>query len=141
MLTKVPERRLTAPNNAIDLRVDACSKTGSFSSGGTHITHREPCCWKWHSSRLHNARSSRRARRRSFFISPLGFRVGLGDQGARLAPPEAQVPENALTLPHAEVNRIRFVQVVGQELAVPEVLAVAIVPGRLTQRVFQLGPL
>jgi hypothetical protein len=71
----------------------------------------------------------------------LGFRVGLGDQGARLAPPEAQVPENALTLPHAQVNRIRFVQVVGQELAVPEVLAVAIVPGRLAQRSFQLRPL
>jgi hypothetical protein len=37
-------RRLTAPKQATDLRVGACSKIGSLSSGGTHMRQREPCC-------------------------------------------------------------------------------------------------
>ena len=40
----------TAPNRDMLFLVGACSRMGSFSSGGIHIRHRVPCCWKWHSS-------------------------------------------------------------------------------------------
>ena len=33
-----------APKQATDLRVGACNKIGSFSSGGTHMRQREPRC-------------------------------------------------------------------------------------------------
>src|SRR5439155_17918966 len=65
--TNLPLLKLTAPKHATDLRVGACCSTGSLISGGTHMRQREPCCWKWHSSRLHSSRSFRLARRRSFF--------------------------------------------------------------------------
>jgi hypothetical protein len=46
--------------------VGAWINTGSLSSGGTHIRQRVPCCWKWHSSRLHSSTSRRLACCRSF---------------------------------------------------------------------------
>ena len=61
--------RLTAPKHATDLRVGACCRMGSLISGAIHIRQREPCCWKWHSSRLQSSMSARRARRRSFFTA------------------------------------------------------------------------
>src|ERR1035438_677552 len=36
--TNLPALKLTAPKHATDLRVGACCKTGSFISGGIHIS-------------------------------------------------------------------------------------------------------
>jgi hypothetical protein len=71
----------------------------------------------------------------------LRLRVGFGDEWAGLAAAESHLPENPLTLAHAQVDRTRFLQVVGQQLTVPEVLAITILPGRLTQCLFQPRPL
>ena len=40
----LPVRTFTAPNNAIDFLVGAWRSVGFLSSGGTHMTHRDPCC-------------------------------------------------------------------------------------------------
>ena len=37
MCTNWPVVKLTAPKQAVDLRVGACNRTGSRTSGGTHI--------------------------------------------------------------------------------------------------------
>jgi hypothetical protein len=68
-LTNLPVFKLMAPKQATDLRVGACCKIGSLISGGTHIRRHEPCCWKWHLSRLHSSMSSRLAIRRSCFTA------------------------------------------------------------------------
>src|SRR4030065_2770141 len=86
--TNLPVLNITAPKQATDLRVGAWDSTGSLTSGGTHIRHRVPCCWKWHSSRLHNSMSARLASRRSFFKSRDPFRIGLGNLGSGFARPE-----------------------------------------------------
>ena len=65
----LPVPKFTAPKQATDLRVGACCNTGSLISEGTHMRQREPCCWKWHSSKLHNSTSARRASRCSFFTA------------------------------------------------------------------------
>lgn len=80
-----PLSMLTAPKQAIDLRVDAWVSTGSLTSGGIHIRQRVPCCWKWHSSWLHSSISCRFAKRRSFFKGCHQQRIGLSDLRARLA--------------------------------------------------------
>jgi hypothetical protein len=71
----------------------------------------------------------------------LRFWVGFGDKWTGLAASESHLPENPLTLPHPQVDRTRFLQVMGQQLTVPEVLAITILPGRLTQCLFQPRPL
>ena len=53
MCRNFPDWIFTAPNNAMLFRVGACITVGSLSSGGIHMAHLDPCCWKWHSSRLH----------------------------------------------------------------------------------------
>src|ERR1035437_6376271 len=78
-----PSRNRTAPKYPTLRRVGACSKTGSLVSGGIHIWHREPCCWKCTS-------------------------------------PKAQLPEQALPLPHPQVNLIPLGNPVRQGLAVPQ---------------------
>src|SRR5512140_1386255 len=94
----LPGRKLTAPKHATDLRVGAWSRTGSLISGGTHMRHRGPCCWKWHSSTLQSSTPRRRARRCSFFKRRDLDRIGLGDLGSGLAQPEPHVAEDALAL-------------------------------------------
>src|ERR1700674_920014 len=87
--TNLPVPRLTAPKQATDLRVGACSRMGSLISGATHIRQREPCCWKWHSSKLHSSRSFLLAQRRSFFYRRNPDGVGLSHLGSRFAQAEA----------------------------------------------------
>src|ERR1017187_10799730 len=43
---------------------------GSLVSGGTHIRHRDPCCWKWTSSVAHRSISSPCFSAWSFFYGP-----------------------------------------------------------------------
>ena len=40
-----------APKKPTLFRVGWCNTTGSLHSGGTHIRHLDPCCWKWTSSK------------------------------------------------------------------------------------------
>src|SRR5579859_3254618 len=93
---------------------------GSLISGGTHMRQREPCCWKWHSSRLHSSTSWRRARRWSFFYSRDFQRIRLSDLGPRLAQPKAHLSEQSLTLPHTQVHPVAPTQMLGQDRPVPE---------------------
>ena len=67
--------------------------------------------------------SLRRARRRSFLERLHPLRVRRGDLRAWLAEPETHLPEQALTLPHAELHVVPAAQVLGQQLAVPQVPA------------------
>lgn len=48
-----PSRNLTAPKYPTLLRPGCCRTNGDFSSGGNHIRHRVPCCWKSTSSIAH----------------------------------------------------------------------------------------
>jgi len=98
----LPVGKLTAPKHATDLRAGAWSRTGSLISGGTHMRHRVPCCWKWHSSTLQSSTPRRRARRCSFLKRRDRDRVGLGDLGSGLAQPESHVAEDALALAYAQ---------------------------------------
>src|SRR4030042_5676378 len=66
-----PEDTFTAPKSDVLFFVGACNTTGSFSSGGTHIVQRDPCYWKWHSSRLQISFIVFFANFRSFFKSLL----------------------------------------------------------------------
>ena len=108
--TNVPVRKLTAPKQATDLRVDAWSRTGSLISGGTHIRQRVPCCWKWHSSTLQSATPRRRARRCSVFTRRDLDRVGLGDLGAGLAQPESHMTKDSLALAHPQRHPVAQAQ-------------------------------
>src|SRR3990172_4193533 len=128
-VTNRPSATETAPNTPRLSRVGAWRRMGSTSSGGTHMVQLDPCCWKWHSSPNQRSRSSLRARRRGFFRCPLLFGIGLGDQGPGLAPPEAELTEQALTLPDPQAKAVRLAQMVAEELAIPEVLAVPQVAG------------
>jgi hypothetical protein len=92
-VTNLPVRKLTAPKHATDLRVGACSKIGSFSSGGTHMRQRVPCCWKWHSSELHRSTLGSAARRRSFFKGSLRCRIGLGYDRTWLTQAKVHLPK------------------------------------------------
>src|SRR4029077_14793973 len=118
--TNVPVLKLTAPKQATDLRVDAWSRTGSLISGGTHMRHRVPCCWKWHSSTLQSSTPRRRARRRSFFKRRDLARIGLGDLGSGLAQPEPHVAEDALALTHPQRHPVAQAQMHREQLAVPQ---------------------
>ncbi len=118
--TNLPLARLTAPKHATDLRVGAWSKTGSLTLGGTHLRQRVPCCWKWHSSRLHSSTSRRFARRRSFFKGRDPERVGLSYLGPGLAQPKTHLAEDSLALAYPEHHAIVQAQMLGQELAVPQ---------------------
>src|SRR5271157_3309939 len=140
-VTNCPWRRFTAPNNATDLRVGACSNTGSVFSGGTHITARVPCCWKWHSSKLHKSMPGSWARRRSFFISHLRCWVRLGNDRSRLAESEAQVMKEALALSRTQANAVGLIQMMGEQLSIPEIVRIAELAGRVPQVAFHLPQL
>ena len=116
----LPVLKLTAPKQATDLRVGACVSTGSLISGGTHIRHRVPCCWKWHSSRLHSSVSFRLANRRSFFNSRDLYGVGLGHLRSGLPQPEAHLSEYSLALTHAQSDTIALAQMLREQFAVPQ---------------------
>src|SRR3989344_322881 len=120
--TNFPVRRLTAPKQATDFRVGACTSTGSLISGDTHMRVRVQCCWKWHSSRLQSSMSRRFARRRSFFKRRNPQRVRLGDLRTGLAQPKPHLVEHPLALAHPQRNAITAFHVFAQKLAVPQVL-------------------
>src|SRR5664280_3476109 len=65
-----PSRNRTAPKYPTLRRVGACSKTGSLVSGGIHIWHREPCCWKCTSSVAQRSTVASSISAWSFFYAP-----------------------------------------------------------------------
>src|SRR3970282_2279405 len=124
---------LPAPKQATDWRVGACKSTGSLISGGTHMRQRVPCCWKWHSSKLHRSILGLRASRRSFFYRALAHGVCLRNLGTGLSEPKSQLPKQALTLPDLEPHAVVLLQMVREELAVPERLRVTETAGLAAQ--------
>jgi hypothetical protein len=121
--------KFTAPNRASDLRVGARNWTGSMSSGGTHILIREPCCWKWHSSRLHRSMPRFLASLRRFFKRYLFFWVGLSNQWTRFPKPKTQVSKNSLALPYPQVHAVGLPEMMGKELPIPEILFISQIAG------------
>lgn len=119
--TNLPVLKLTAPKQATDLRVGAWDNTGSLTSGDTYIRHRMPCCWKWHSSKLHSSMSVRLASRRSFFKSRDPHRVGLSNLRSGFAQPESHLTKDALTLTYSKLHPVVLPQVLGKQPAVPQV--------------------
>jgi hypothetical protein len=63
----------------------------------------------------------------------LPFRIGLGNAGARLAQPKAQLPEQTLALTHSQVNPILFRNPGRQGFAVPQSPAQSHLAGRLAK--------
>src|SRR5471030_236898 len=139
--TKRPVLRLTAPKHATDLRVGACINTGSRTSGATHMRQRDPCCWKWHSSRLHNSTSSRFARRRSFFYSRNPDGIRLGDLRARFAQPKTHLAKQPLALSHAQLDAVALTQVLRQNGPIPQARFKSEVAWRLAQVSLNASPL
>jgi len=101
-VTSRPSFTFTAPNKATDFRVGARSTTGSFSSGGTHIATLVPCCWKWHSSKLHKSTSFLFAKLRCFFKSLLFCRISMSNQRTRLSQTKSKLMKKPLTLPNTQ---------------------------------------
>jgi hypothetical protein len=112
--------KLTAPKHATDLRVGACSSTGSWISGATHRRQRDPCCWKWHSSRLHSSMSSRPASRRSFFTAATRTGSHCATCGRGLRGRKNHLAKQPLALPHPELDAVALTQVLRQNGPIPQ---------------------
>src|SRR5271157_1551943 len=132
--THFPSRRRTAPKYPTLRWVGWWSTTGSLSSGGTHIRHLEPCCWKRASSRAQRSTALSFARRRVFFKLLLLERVGAGNKRTRLAQAEAKLSKQPLTLSHTQVNLPLLANKSRKGFAVPKVRREAENFGRLSQR-------
>ena len=65
----------------------------------------------------------------------------MGDQRAWLPQPELQLPEQALTLAHAQGGTMHLRQMMSEELPVPEVLGVAELPWGASQLLVDRVPL
>jgi hypothetical protein len=133
LVTKYPSLLRTAPKTPMLFRVGACRTMGSISSGGIHIAHRDPCCWKWHSSSNQRSTSFLSARRRSFFKISLRHRISVSNNGARFSPAESQLMEQPLALSNSDIYSELLGQVVTQELSIPQILRVSQIAWRTTQ--------
>src|ERR1035438_6744882 len=129
----LPSRNRTAPKYPTLRRVGACRKTESLVSGGIHIWQREPCCWKCTSSVAQRSTSRLASAFGVFFMRLLPFRIGLGNAGARRAPPKTQLPEQTLALTDSQVSAILFRHPGRQGLAVPQSPAQSHIAGRLAK--------
>jgi hypothetical protein len=109
----------TPPKYALLLRVGAWSTTGSFCSGGTHMRHRVPCCWKWHSSIDQISYRSSPFNRFSFFICSLYCWIGLGNKRSWFAKPKTKLVKKSLALPNTQYLSIPLPYMVHQELPIP----------------------
>jgi len=123
----------TAPNKPIDFRVGARSWIGSVSSGGTHILILEPCCWKWHSSKLHNSIVESLASFRRFFKILLLIWIRFRNQRARFSKPKTQVPENTLALPDSQIHSKALSEMMREEFSIPKVLLITQFTGMLAK--------
>src|SRR5271165_1864540 len=122
----------------MSLRVGAWRQTGSRTSGGTHMRHRLPCCWKWTSSSAQRSTSGSTASRRSFFYRRLQLRVGLGDLRARFAEPETQLAKEPLALAHLQGHPELLLHESRQQGPVPQLRRKPVVGWRPPQRCLDL---
>src|SRR5512145_3517082 len=120
-------------------RVGSCRRTGSLTSGGIHIRHRDPCCWKWTSSMAQRSTLSSRTSARSFFVRQLKVGIRVGQLGSRLAQAETEATEQALALPCSDGHAELLLQEGRQRFPIPERCREAILGGASSQR--RLDPL
>lgn len=132
-VANLPSPTQTAPKSEIDFRTGAISKTGSSSSGGTHIAILEPCCWKWHSSKLQTSTSFLFANLRRFFKSFLIFWICMGNKWTRLTKPKTQLIKKSLALANPKRNIKCLHYKIRQQFTIPKVLFVTVFFGRLPQ--------
>ena len=125
LVTKHPSSLRTAPKIPILFLVGACRRTGSITSGGIHMAHLDPCCWKWHSSSNQRSISFLSARRRSFFKLSLCHRISVRNNGTRFSPAKSQLMEYPLALSNSDIYPELLGQVMAQKLSIPQVLRVA----------------
>ena len=136
LTTNRPLSMQTAPNIPRLFRVGAWRTTGSTSSGGIHMVQHDPCCWKWHSSSNHRSRLSLAARRRSFFILLLRFRIGFSNERAWFSSAKSHLSEQALTLANTKVDSESLGKVMAKKLPIPKVLGIS----QFTRRAAQIFP-
>jgi hypothetical protein len=61
----------------------------------------------------------------SFFKGRLGGWISLSNERTRLSPAEAQIAKQSLALANSQLHTMHLIQMMGQQLAVPEVLLMA----------------
>jgi hypothetical protein len=71
----------------------------------------------------------------------LPFRIGLGNLGAWLAQPKAQLPKQALALPYPQVNLVPLRNPSRKGLAVPQISTQSHLAGHTTQGAIDLSEL
>ncbi len=133
ILENRPSAEHTAPNTLILFRVGARSKVGSLFSGGIHLLHLEPCCWKWHSSSNHSSVLCFLSIFRSFFICLLTDRVALCNNRSGFSIAKPKLMKEPLALAYTNIYPITLLKVVAQHLSIPKVLSVAQFTWRLSQ--------
>lgn len=109
------------------------SRMGSLSSGGTHMAILDPCCWKWHSSRLQRSRSFLSASLRRFFKNLLLFQAGPSYYRPGFAQTKSQLMEDPLALTNPQGYLLSLFKVMRQKLSIPKILRIAKLSGRLAQ--------
>lgn len=133
LVTKRPSEILTAPKTPILFRVGSCNTTGSIFSGGIHMTHRDPCCWKWYSSSNQRSISFLFANSRSFFIFRLGLRIRFGNDRSGFTPSEPQMSKQPLALSYTKLNGIFLRKMMAEKFSIPKILGIFKRPGRFSQ--------
>jgi len=103
-----------------------------FVSGGTHLRQREPCCWKWTSSRAHRSIPGSAARRRSFLCAACNSGSAWATCGRGLRKRNPNCRKKALTLAYFQVDAELTFQECGQGRAVPQVCRKTEIQGTLT---------
>ncbi len=136
MLENLPSSEHTAPNTLTLFRVGASNTTGSVSSGGIHILHREPCCWKWHSSSNHSSVFFFFSNNFSFFICLFTGRVTLRNDWPGFSITKSEFMEDALALTNTYLNLIILLKVMAQQFAIPKILLIAELPWRFPKILF-----
>jgi hypothetical protein len=97
------------------------------------MTHRDPCCWKWHSSPNQISRFFLAASRISFFIFLLNLWVRFRNKGPWFSPTKPHVMEQPTALTFAQENVILLGQMVAEKLSIPQILHIALLPWTLAK--------
>ena len=137
----VPSWDRTAPKYPVCFIVGAWSMTGSFNSGGIHIRHRLPCCWKWHSSTNHKSTDLSFAYLWSFFKRHPFYRVRMSYQGSGFPLPKAQFVKKPLALANLQFNSKPLFKEMPNKFPVPQILCKTQITRGFPERLSKLGKL
>src|ERR1044071_10478313 len=102
------------------------------------MRQRDPCCWKWTSSRAQRSTATLAINRRSFFVSLLPRWICLCQNRPGLTETELQLPNQPLALAHAQLDSIGPLDPRRERLAIPEIDSHAGVTGLCTQHLIDL---